>query len=283
MRLAICRSAIFWGLMAVVCPTADALQTSYSDGEFNPAEWIAIKVIDTTAGQTGTCTVYQAGSAGNPGACRTMEHAHSQNQLGFAHLCAWAVYDPAVRGPITTISFSYDVRAYQLGSAGGILFRPLLVQSGNVFTVNLTNTIFQTNTWELRVHTGLTWSSFCKIGNCFVKPDFSETAPPIQFGFFTFTSTTAPSNFSQFAIDNWSVSILSTAPVKFVTATLEETGVALRWLTDTGVQYQLQRAISPFDVWTNQGPPIYGNGGDLAVTNSIDAPSAWYRLLKLSP
>lgn len=269
--------------MIVSAGQSFALTTIFDDAEFPTSAWIAVKALDTTFGQQGTVSAVQLLSGGNPDAFRLMEHNHTTGQLGVAHLFSGAIYDPSIRGPISSVSYAFDIRALSLGSTAGILFRPLLYQNGSFFTVNLTNLVSQTNMWVTRAHTGLVASSFCKIGNCFVKPDFSATGSVIQFGFFSYTSSPGPTNRSEFAIDNWSVSIQSTAPVRFVSFAIDAGMASVSWLSDTGAAYQLQKFIAPTGAWLDLGSPVAGNDQAMSQTDSADSDSAWYRLIRLEP
>lgn len=259
--------------------TGWTLETVWQDGAFSEIEWTTLVVSDTSG--SATIDTSQDPVNGNPDACRLIVHRYPFGQLGVGHLFAGAVYDPVVRGAITNIEFSYDARAFDLGSAGKVIFRPFFRQNGTNFFHTPNDEITQTTGWVHFARTGLTQNSFCAVGACSHKPDFSTNAAPIQFGFFSFTPHSASSNRTECAVDNWSVRIRSVAPVRLHAATGSASSVTLCWLTDTDAVYRIQFSTNVLSGdWTNALAPIAGTDAERCETLPIADAVRVFRILR---
>ena len=219
-----------------------ARAVSFLDDIFPGGEWTATKTFDSTTAQNGAFAADQAAPDGNPGTFRQTRLAVTgPGGLVVSHLRNGAVYDPAVDGPIGTISFSLDVRF--LGGSQGTsqtLYELDLLQSGAHYLSNATAALAQgpgdgaAGSWTAFSFSGLTASDFNRFaGSGPSNPDFSALGAPIQFGFLN-TVSEAFGNplFVTSGIDNWSVQLHPTpepATILLLGSSLAGLGAAAAW------------------------------------------------------
>jgi hypothetical protein len=182
-----------------------------SDSTFNDANWTALMIEDQTPGLTGSFSGGQVASGGNPGSYRAVSNSGSNGHVFVAHLFN-TLYNPATQGAITSLNFSFDVSFPDAGLAKPPLpvnFGFGLLQGGAYF-LRLGSGVFALSTgWVTDSESGLQQANITKITNTSIKPDFSATGAPIQFGFSAdfFSPIPCASPCATGAIDNWSVTI----------------------------------------------------------------------------
>src|ERR1700756_4554552 len=94
--------------LSISALTSQATVT-FSVSTFSPANWTAVKMVDSTASGTDSFSISQQSSGGNPTfyqqAVLTM---NGQGQDRGASLFNVSVYDPSTSGAIISVSFSFD-------------------------------------------------------------------------------------------------------------------------------------------------------------------------------
>ena len=184
---------------------------SYSDTEFLDADWSAVKITDTTVGQTASYAAFCSTSSGNPGAYRHVVHdwcgdGTQSRGLIVGHLQSGATYDPAQFGPILSIDASFDAIFNPRVNPNAVGCGPLVVQDGHYFRVY---DLITAQTWTTLTFDDLTEVDFiCISGGPNTNPDFSAGGAPLQFGFITQNGTGGSSCIStNSGYDNWLITI----------------------------------------------------------------------------
>lgn len=212
------------GLLAV--PLARANTINFSDGTFNPANWTASKVVDTTGG-SATFSEAQVLTGGNPGAYRQVTHTFGPGSIGVFNLLNGAVYNPSTQGAIKSLSTSFDLLTVQAAFPGGAVEYNLVLFQNNTFYLGFGADTFA-GPWAHFSGSSLTPSSFIssftttnQFGNPqFVSfgpgpalPDFSKTGAPIQFGYASLNNSLGGPVLTDISgIDNWSVTVNQVIP-----------------------------------------------------------------------
>lgn len=210
------RAFVFLALAAVAAVSVRA-DEQYSDDIFNDADWTSTKIVDSTS--AATFTAAQIGFGGNPGPHRRVTHNFQfdyaeEGAFMVAHLHQDAIYDPQTQGAITSIDYSYDLRNPQTGMHHAIGFSPLLLQGGAYYKALDDNA--SNFSWTGYGRTGLAATRFTRIaGSGPVRPNFSASGSPIQFGYVT--SNVSAGDFGdggalenlQGDIDNWMITLTS--------------------------------------------------------------------------
>lgn len=151
-------------------------------------------------GAPGQQQAEQRPATGNPGNFWFMVHNGAFNQpIDVSHRYAGggAVYDPATRGAITEIDYSWDRRLAVLDGPTAVLEAPAVFQGSEVFVAG--QLAFATlGIWEPVALPGLTAADFSRLGGG-GSPDFSASGPPLSFGFVRST----PGGFAEHHLDNF--------------------------------------------------------------------------------
>ena len=186
---------------------ATAAETTFSDGDFDPASWTFIE-IDTNEGGTVSSEVVTDGHPGS--ALRitvTIDPAPAFSQITGVWL--WHTpYDPAASGGFASVDYAEEARAFQItgnGHATGIAMR----QEGSLFTHRVDFT--PEHDWTPKRASGLVPTAFVRLAGSRPSLDFSDTAPPIEVGFYRATSHPATGGGSGTRIadiDNWRVTLV---------------------------------------------------------------------------
>lgn len=262
---------------------ASAQQQSLIDGTFSDANWSAIKILDDTAGQAATFSVGQSASGGNPDTFRLTTHDYGVGNIIVAHLYGGAVYTPTAQGSIESISFAYDVRAFQVGVSAAIAYYPLVFQGGVYYVSRID--VATRNSWEPFAQNGLKSSDFGKAAAIDgpPHPDFSSSGSPLQFGFVTSNGTRFGAGHTESGIDNWSVTITPgpTCPELGIRVSQVE----LFWLSRSNRLYQIQyRSDLTTNMWADLGTPLLGTGSTNALYDGvlIGQPQRFYRIVCLT-
>jgi len=196
----------------------------FSDGAFNPPDWTASKILDTTSGASATFSAFQATSGGTPGSYRGVDMTFNNGSIMVAHLSNF-VYTPSSQGAITTIDYSYDLLQTNPPSPGAqVAYGPLIFQNNTYYVCCLTPgeasassaDLVTAGGWKHFGRNGLTASSFSNgfggiplFGPGPAQPDFSSTGGSIRFGYYSANSSTATTHSG---IDNYSVNVNNAAP-----------------------------------------------------------------------
>jgi hypothetical protein len=166
---------------------------AYNDGDFTTYNWTAVKIQDTTAGQTAA---FGAGGMATGGdevgkAWRANSFAFSYNGsptnqgILIGNLSTNVVYSPAVSGAINSIS-SFDIAATSSVAAGApgltLSVGLLLLQNGSYFTNQLINV---GSIWNNpKVALSFSATDFTLAGSAGpLNPDFSTNGAAIEFGY----------------------------------------------------------------------------------------------------
>jgi len=196
---------------------AQATTLTFSDGSFDPANW-STQLFNFHTG--GTATPTQAPSGGNPGSYQQVAYdtnaANDPNDnaaIYVFHAFAGAVVDPSVDGAITSVDYSWEVRAV---SGAGIFSGPALAQGANVYVsaglLELTGT---STLWRSVSRLGVRDVNYGLIQDILEidpaqDPDFSASGTPITFGYFSALAGArdGPAASAVGGFDNWSVDVL---------------------------------------------------------------------------
>ena len=181
--------------------------THFADGNFLPANW---SISMTNVGGGGTQTASRSIKKGHPGAYRVIYntvYASGSGSVDYGfNAYAKGSYNPAVKGAITSINYSEDnilLAGFGQGQASG----PAFVQNGVLYIAE----IFVTPNakWTHQVKNNLKLADFVEASDLKTHPDFSQTAAPMQFGFFRANSAGIPGYSITAGIDNFSLTIKS--------------------------------------------------------------------------
>lgn len=235
----------FSTLLTLICVTGHGAVT-FSDGLFSNSDWTST-VFTTGAGATASAT--QLASGGNPGACRHIIHdVPSGASIFVLHLRTNAIYTPSVQGAIASIDYGEDAIMF-IQNLNGMRTGPALRQGTNVFVCDVLRT--PETGWTSKIVTNLAAAHFALVSpgfpaftNSSVHPDFSESAPPIQFGFFRGNSN---SGTRDGGIDNWTVTVRSVPPTLLNVRTYA--GFELRGSVGQGYRVDYTLALPPTN-WT---------------------------------
>jgi hypothetical protein len=181
--------------------------TKFADGNFAPANWTIIPV---TVGTGGTQTAVRAAKGGHPGSYRVITNTVFTQSGGIGSVMYGfneykkGLFNPAKKGAITSISYSEDsllISGFGQGQATGAA----VIQNGVVYFD--TGLITPNGSWTHQAKTNQTAANFLA-SDLVSHPDFSQTAAPMQFGFYRANS--AGSQYTIVAgIDNFSITIKS--------------------------------------------------------------------------
>ncbi len=173
----------------------------FSDSTFLNADWTtsALNIPANGGAGNGSVTATQTTVGGNPGSFRDIVQsmADNGNLLGL-HFLSTAAYNPAAQGAITSIDFSDDIRGIANTQNIGLV----IAQNGN-FYLGAPDTS-PSGVWAARGGIGLLPGDFTEVGGGGVPLDFSGTAAPLIFGFYT-SNTNAAGLTSEAGVDNYKV------------------------------------------------------------------------------
>jgi hypothetical protein len=185
----------------------------YSDATFAAKNW-AVTPVETGGG--GVASAVQEKKGGHPGPYRLITTSVTGSSGG-SELYAFnsdlkATYIPAKSGAITALNYQEDsklISGFGEGQASG----PALEQDGQIYFLldKAIDTPF--DIWHHSKITNLTAADFSTLGTG-AHPDFSQTADPIQFGFFRANSAGSSGYTITAGIDNWQISVKSRKQVK---------------------------------------------------------------------
>ncbi len=216
---------------------------TFSDGEFNPADW---ETFVFTHGNGGSTSSTRVESGGNPGAYERIDHVINEapptdlSTIYTGRMRKGVVYDPRISGPVESISYSEDFRLLS-GTGGGTEGQGsslILRQNGALYFAAYSVTGLSMM-WNHKLVAGLRAEDFVLLPNDLIPqqppvaphPDFSGQGMPIEFGF-----SRSNSNFigggsytTSGAIDNWSVTVTPARPYSYDVEAVDADGDTLTY------------------------------------------------------
>lgn len=190
--------------LAVVCFAGPSLLSAgvfnFSDTDFNPPDWSADLIYNTTV-SIADYTTMQAGSGGNPGAWRETTHTYDTGGMAVGQINKTFVFVPLLHGgAITSIGFSYDFNVIDAGASFAVAHGLAITQLGRYYVADY---ISQTpgGGWVNHSASGLTASDFTEY-NGTAHPDFSAS---LAFGYVTANGTAGGLTATDHGLDNYSV------------------------------------------------------------------------------
>ena len=171
-------------ILALTGLNGAAQTVTFSDEEFNDPNWTATVIIDET--RSAQITAQQDPNGGNPGAFRRIKHAGETRQnraeIHVAHLHREAVYDPPESGRISSIGYSYDLKNLESRTIWDSTYYLVIFQN-NTYYRSPRDRISRRD-WTPFSRSGLETRNFTPVaGDGPRRPNFSDNAPPLQFGF----------------------------------------------------------------------------------------------------
>lgn len=167
-----------------------------------------VEVVDNE--QTATVSAERVLIEGNPREFwQVSQNFGPANLFSAAELGAFSydqrhTWDPSYQGAITTIDITLDVQLIDDLDGLGISVAPALVQDGIVY-IGTPQVVTTLSVWSNLNFTGLVATDFSNQGS---HPDFSATANPLTFGFYSSNDTTGAAASSTIAgYDNLFISI----------------------------------------------------------------------------
>lgn len=211
------RAFVFAVIIVGVLPgLALAQGATVADATFVDANW--------------SLTVFPAGNGGSVGASQTTISGNPLRSVNDTvngtpsvilgtHIYTPFSYNPAVSGPISTVSYSESAICLSGCFGDGQSTGPALLQGGILYIYNVTLVTGPGTTFAPLALTGLAAASFSQVAvtttGLFndVHPDFSSNGAPIQFGFFRANGSGPSAGYSLVGgIDNWQVTVTAAAP-----------------------------------------------------------------------
>jgi len=195
--------------------TTDAETIAFSDGVFDSENW-SLEVFQLD-GNGGTFSAQQVSSGGVPGTFRQIDLVVNEGVM-FSGLAIFnrfsnGIYDPGLHGAIQEISYHEDSRCLDSSEACGQRGGIALKQGGRVFVNG--HYITPAYGWAPFDVVGQTAADFHYLDDSQSQhPDFSATAPPIEFGFFrgNWQVGGGISYSTSTGTDNWTVIITTGMP-----------------------------------------------------------------------
>ncbi len=244
-----------------VCLNCAAQTVTYSDATFPNEAWTTIKVLDTTPQQDATGVSTQDQANGNAPPCRMTVHDWQVTgpgvSIAFAHLRQGAQWNPASRGPIVNLEYSFSARCFTAPLVNAVGFTLILKQGNNYFTAPGVAAI-PGQPWQVFSGSVTPQNLNPFPGNVNQLLDFSANAPSIDFGYYTGNGGSGASfrNSASAAIDNWSVTItpcldVTTQPISVLTCPAASESFSVSIAGNGPFVYQWRKNSLPIDSGTN--------------------------------
>jgi hypothetical protein len=190
--------------LVIVCLAGPSLLSAgvfnFSDTEFNPPDWSATLIYNTTA-SVASYTTIQVGSGGNPGAWRETTHTYDTGGMAVGQINKNFVFAPLLHGgAITSVAFSYDFNVIDAGTSLAVAHGLAITQLGRYY---IAASLSQPpgGGWVGHSANGLTSTDFTEIGGS-AHPDFSAA---LAFGYVTSNGTAGGLTSTDHGLDNYSV------------------------------------------------------------------------------
>lgn len=230
MRITSATSFVF--VLNISASTALALAptTIFTDGEFNDTDWTITSIANDSG--DGFVLSSQVSTGGDPNEYREVANylvtgaTQTRNSVMGLHILDSAIYDPLIQNGIGLIEFSIDYMNYSDVYGNGERYGPALLQDGQVFVggpaaILLRTREFGTQEFVWQSVSSITFGEgeFFKVDTAIenlidysAHPDFSASASPMTFGFFTFNSNPPGldegfTSFMTVGYDNWEIRI----------------------------------------------------------------------------
>ena len=180
---------------------------AYTDGGFKAANWQTVAV---TIGAGGTSTAVHENKGGSPGAYRLVEDTVASGEsdsviFGFNGNLK-AIFNPAKQGAITTLDYS-ESNELIAGFGEGQRTGPALEQNGQFYFLLDQFLDTPNSKWTKTQAKGLTAADFSTATDATAHPDFSQTAAPIELGFYRANSAGYSGYSITAGIDNWAIKV----------------------------------------------------------------------------
>ena len=240
-------------------------EVTFLDSAFHDSDWSAEIMHDGTPDSSAFFTAFQEATGGNPGAHRHVFHSWCGDGIGsstiwVAHMRDGAVYNPAESGAISSIDCSFDAQFCPVVNPNAVGCGLLLYQNGYYYRAS---GVIQLCQWTQLSFSELVSTDFNLVPDepGPPNPDFSESAGPILFGFYTSNGTSgADCLTSNSYYDNWSVVITHGPPAS---VDPDQQSAAACWLgpcqpnpftLSTRIRFRLPRTMNArVDVYSVSG------------------------------
>lgn len=208
----ICRNLAGATLLAcgLFSTTAFGGVISFSDAEFANSNWVGVEILDTTPNDSFVFSATQIGVGGNPNSYRQVINelnTTAASDIASGHLFQGGNFDPGQDGTFVSLDMSFDGIGIN-GPAGAMGYGVLLEQDGNYFSVGL-GQVLNGRGWAAFNGIGLIESNFSALGTGVL--DFSIGGSPIGIGFLVSNGTFGLPSTNEGGVDNWSISITTSA------------------------------------------------------------------------
>lgn len=196
-------------------PVIERVQLSMQDDEFNSAKWQT--VADKGTFSTATATVSQARDSVSNQAYQRGRLSFGEEGIGYSHIFA-AQYDPRQQGSFDRVTIEYDMQVLGgTGTANPSLLAGFAIKQGeDVFTVDdlflqdpQLETVSSNEGWKhLSLDVTANSSFVHRAGpRALARPDFSDQAQPLQFGYATTHVGTSGTVIVDWGVDNFKVTL----------------------------------------------------------------------------
>ena len=204
---------------------APAQTVMFSDQDFNDSDWTAELIVNEVGG-SAKVQAMQDPRGGNPGAFRRIKHEgetkSSRVEIHVAHLRGGAVYNASESGGISSIAYSYDLKNLESRTVWHSTYYLLIFQNNSYYRSPRDR--ISKREWTPFDRSSLGARDFTRVaGDGPRRPNFSENAPPLQFGFASVSDFPASGgevspglggdgdDSRNSGIDNWSVVVSAAA------------------------------------------------------------------------
>jgi hypothetical protein len=188
----------------------------FTDGEFQPTDWLATPLPDSTASAPAPAhTEERMATGGNPGAYRKMviQLAPQAGTGVVAYTSSAASYEPQAQGAVYVIDYAEDGISLETGFSKFTRSALLLEQGGRRYIATPADSYSRLSTvWDVSQNTpSLRAKDFslydgpaCQaLESC---PDFSSLGAPMKFGHWRISSGPQGASLAH-GIDNWKVTV----------------------------------------------------------------------------
>ena len=189
-RLASISSTALASLMSLAASASHAQSVTYTQGDFDPAQWAFTTVTATSLVST---TQALQPSGGNPD--NYWRHTCSTSRYSGEHRCRVAninrlfVYDPRVTGALASLTFSFDLfgtssNGYSVSNYFG-RYLPTIRQGGQIFFERTAAEAPTAGAWSTVTGTFTGPSNWVDPNDqaSALRPDFSSSGGAIEFGY----------------------------------------------------------------------------------------------------
>jgi hypothetical protein len=198
---------VVFALAAVMALGRPSGAMTFSDGDFDPANWNFVHIEQNEGGEVTS----QVTTDGNPGNALEIELTLEPAVAFSLNMGVWLwhePYDPSVEGPFSSIRYMEDAIYLAPGTGNGHATGVALRQNDSIFTYRVDFT--PNETWTPITGCGIAASDFARFQGT-ATLDFSASGSPIEVGFYraiSHPSGGGGGGFRTGAIDNWSLTLV---------------------------------------------------------------------------